>query len=361
MAVRGGAEKRSLLEQVGAAGDEGRGKVSASASSLSCGGRTPWHRTRPFATASATLGLLGLVFATLAVGTRGRGGDISGGLRSLDLSQPYLGALDCAGAFRVPKEGPSDRFSYTFVRLISFADFIYVLCVDCDKVTVPSLWRGKVRLVDGKKIDACVQDYNVDHWHRATFSHAVAIAHARTNHHNKVAIVEDDSRSDYTVNFSDSDYEEFKAVLANPAKWNFIRLGWRPYGMETNAQTGPNGGCPEQCKCVSTGARTCALQGPGCDLRSSDAYFITRGAYNDFIHRLKLGVVDFDVLQSFDKMMLVTPMLSYQEKLDISMESQRALQAMFKTKCVHGPIIDNVMGGRNGGGLTAPRKLSVRG
>jgi hypothetical protein len=101
-----------------------------------------------------------MAFGTLAAGTRGRGGLIAGSvfawgagaeagagggvLRSLDLAQPYLGALDCEGAFTVPAEGPSDRFSYTFIKLVSFADFIYVLCIDCDKVAVPSPWRGKV-------------------------------------------------------------------------------------------------------------------------------------------------------------------------------------------------------------------------
>jgi hypothetical protein len=61
---------------------------------------------------------------------------------------------------------------------------------------------------------------------------------------------------------------------------------------------------------------------------------VGRSAYNSYIHRLQLGVVDFDVLQSFDKMVLVNPMVSYQEKLDITMDSQRDLQAAFRHKCV---------------------------
>ena len=31
-------------------------------------------------------------------------------------------------------------------------------------------------------------------------------------------------------------------------------------------------------------------------MRSSDAYFITRGTYEDYVHRLQQGVVDFDVV-----------------------------------------------------------------
>jgi hypothetical protein len=50
-----------------------------------------------------------------------------------------------------------------------------------------------------------------------------------------------------------------------------------------------------------------------------------RARYTLALHK---GVVDFDVLQTFDKMTLVNPMLSYQEKLDITMESQRNLQSV---------------------------------
>ena len=32
--------------------------------------------------------------------------------------------------------------------------------------------------------------------------------------------------------------------------------------------------------------------------RSADAYFINRRAYNDYVHRLQQGVVDYDVLPS---------------------------------------------------------------
>jgi len=277
-------------------------------------------------------------------------------LKALELSQPYLGAMECEGAFTVPTEGPSDRFSYTFVRLVSEADFVYLLCVDCGRIAVPSAWRGKVLLVDGLKIDECVQDFNVDHWHRASFSHAVAVAHARGRGYGNVAIVEDDSRSDFTVVFSDSDYEQFNKLLRSPGEWNFIRLGWRPYRLEEHPE---DEACPAECKCARSSSRTCVISGggdAGCDIRSSDAYFITRGAYDDFVNRLQDGVVDFNVLQTFDKMTLLTPQLSYQEKLDISMESQRNLQASFNSKCVHDPILDNANGAASG--LTAPYELN---
>jgi hypothetical protein len=68
----------------------------------------------------------------------------------------------------------------------------------------------------------------------------------------------------------------------------------------------------------------------------------------------KFNLYRYNVLQSFDKMMLVNPMVSYQEKLDISMDSQRTLQASFKSSCVHDPIIDSATGA-----LTAPRQLNV--
>ena len=227
------------------------------------------------------------------------------------------------------------------------AEQVYVLCVDCGEVSVPSSWRDKVLLVDGKRIDDCVKDHHMDHWHRATFSHAIAVSHARARGFGNVAVVEDDARSDFTVVFSDADYEDFATLLRQPARWNFIRLGWRPYALETAI----GDGCPRQCRCEEVvGARTCAIAGSGCDLRSSDAYLVARGAYNSYIHRLQLGVVDFDVLQSFDKMVLVNPMVSYQEKLDITMDSQRDLQAAFRHKCVGVgpssalPVLDGIRG-----------------
>jgi len=317
------SETSSLLER-----GETRVTEKDAAGSSSERGWASGMRRRPLVTAAALLALLGVVFVA-AVGPIGPWGEAR--KLSPDVTQPYLGLPGCKSAFTVPAEGPSDKYSPTFEKLVSMADQVYVLCVDCAEVSVPSAWRDKVLLVDGKRIDDCVEDHHMDHWHRATFSHAIAVSHARARGFGNVAIVEDDARSDFTVVFSDADYEDFATLLKQPGSWNFIRLGWRPYALETSI----GDGCPRQCRCTEVvGARTCAVESSGCDLRSSDAYLVGRSAYNSYIHRLQLGVVDFDVLQSFDKMVLVNPMVSYQEKLDITMDSQRDLQAAFRHKCV---------------------------
>jgi hypothetical protein len=49
---------------------------------------------------------------------------------------------------------------------------------------------------------------------------------------------------------------EFSKLLKSSAQWNFIRLGWRPYGMAAPKEDA----CPDACKCASTGSRTCVLQ-----------------------------------------------------------------------------------------------------
>ena len=267
------------------------------------------------------------MFAMFAVGS-----DVvrSANASDADLDLALLGALECDRAFTVPFERANNRYSYTFTKVMSMADFIYVLCVDCERIRVPTAWRKKVLLVDGKVIDKCVQDYALDHWHRATFSHAMAVAHARSKGYEVAAIVEDDARSDFTLQFTDQDYDSFRATLETPKLWNFIRLGWRPFELEQNGELD----CPDHCQCEKVDERMCVMVAPGCDLRSSDSYFVHRGAYNDYIHRLQQGVVDFDVMQSFPKMMLVSPMISYQEKLDITMDAQRDLQALFKKKCM---------------------------
>ena len=333
----GPCETSSLLER-------GERVTEKDAAGSSESGWAPGMRRRPLMTAAALLALLGVVFLA-AVGPIGPWGETRG--LSPDVTQPYLGLPGCKSAFTVPAEGPSDKYSPTFEKLVSMAEQVYVLCVDCGEVSVPSSWRDKVLLVDGKRIDDCVKDHHMDHWHRATFSHAIAVSHARARGFGNVAVVEDDARSDFTVVFSDADYEDFATLLKQPARGNFIRLGWRPYALETAI----GDGCPRQCRCEEVvGARTCAIAGSGCDLRSSDAYLVARGAYNSYIHRLQLGVVDFDVLQSFDKMVLVNPMVSYQEKLDITMDSQRDLQAAFRHKCVGVgpssalPVLDGIRG-----------------
>ena len=267
---------------------------------------------------------------------------------SPDVTQPYLGLPGCKSAFTVPAEGPSDKYSPTFEKLVSMAEQVYVLCVDCGEVSVPSSWRDKVLLVDGKRIDDCVKDHHMDHWHRATFSHAIAVSHARARGFGNVAVVEDDARSDFTVVFSDADYEDFATLLRQPARWNFIRLGWRPYALETAI----GDGCPSSVP-VRGGRGGPDVRHRGQRLRLAvqrRVPGVQGGVYNSYIHRLQLGVVDFDVLQSFDKMVLVNPMVSYQEKLDITMDSQRDLQAAFRHKCVGVgpssalPVLDGVRG-----------------
>lgn len=254
----------------------------------------------------------------------------------------------CPKAFATPAEAPSDRHSYTFQKLVSFADFVYLLCVDCERITAPAAWRGKVRLVDGRAIDDCMADHDLDHWHRATFSHAVAVADARQRGFAKVAVIEDDSRSDFTVVYGDAEYAAFSALVNDPDEWNFVRLGWRPFAVEGAAAADPNAAaCPEKCGCDRTSAKTCEVMEGGCDVRSSDAYFINRRAYNDYVHRLQQGVVDYDVLPSFPRMHLASPMLSYQEKLDITMDAQRDLSQKFTRVCGRG-VAKTVGGGGTG-------------
>jgi hypothetical protein len=347
--------------------------------------------------------------------TTGRPGDL-----------PLLGALQCDNAFSVPPEASSDRFSWPFVSLANFADQIYLLCVECENVVAPEAWRGKVLLVNGRVIDECVKDTDLDHWHRASFSHAVAVTHANEHGHDVVAVIEDDARSDFTVKFSDHEYEnlqrlirpdkprlgapglngvigspglngvtgslddvngmnadlvqgiaspedleqvrgvpyEKKAMNASPMEekkwtWSFVRFGYRPFAIESeeiDAAFGIDaanvGGeekkvdgtekkpttCPSQCRCERTSQNTCLVRNAGCDLRSSEAYLVNRNAFADFTHRLQGGVVDYDVLQSFQNMMVVTPMVSYQEKLDISMDNQRDLQERFGKLCARGEV-----------------------
>ena len=123
-----------------------------------------------------------------------------------------------------------------------------MLCMECDGIVAPSAWRGKVLLVNGKIIDECVKDGDLDHWHRASFSHAVAVAHAALRGRDVVAVIEDDARSDFTVSFDDDEFERLRQLVrpdltrarvssndgvdthapmdaAHAWSWNFLRFG----------------------------------------------------------------------------------------------------------------------------------------
>ena len=139
-----------------------------------------------------------------------------------------------------------------------------------------------------------------------------------------VAVIEDDARSDFTVSFDDDEFERLRQLVrpdltrarvssndgvdthapmdaAHAWSWNFLRFGYRPYQMEEAAAAGAHAeACPERCACERTSAHSCLISQSGCDLRSSEAYLINRGAFADFTHRLQ-GVVDYGVLQSFPR------------------------------------------------------------
>ena len=222
-------------------------------------------------TGGGALALLGVVFLA-AVGPIGPWGETRG--LSPDVTQPYLGLPGCKSAFTVPAEDPATSTRPRSRSWSAWPNRFTSSAWTAGRSRCRARGGTKVLLVDGKRIDDCVKDHHMDHWHRATFSHAIAVSHARARGFGNVAVVEDDARSDFTVVFSDADYEDFATLLRQPARWNFIRLGWRPYALETAI----GDGCPRRCRCEEVvGARTCAIAGSGCDLRSSDAYLVSRG------------------------------------------------------------------------------------
>ena len=78
-----------------------------------------------------------------------------------------LGAWgDCPCAFRAPKVGPRDDWSFSYQRILALADTVYVVCVRCDEITVPAALAGKTLLVDGRVFDECDQadKYGLDHY-----------------------------------------------------------------------------------------------------------------------------------------------------------------------------------------------------
>ncbi len=257
-----------------------------------------------------------------------------------------LGAWgDCPRAFRQPTVGPRDDWSSSYQQVLQLADTIYVLCVRCEDFTVPAKLAKNTLLVDGKVFDECDQAdrYGLDHYKRASLSHAAAMADALNKNLNKVAVVEEDS---VTPKFNTDEHggaplgEVDLFAFAQALKgddWSFARLGWRQYTLEIN----PESSCPQQCACQMVGAKLCFVAGSGCDLRSSDSYIVSERYFKWTLDQLiQGGTVDYDVLPRAPGTLLSLPILSAQRTLDIPVEHQQAVSELFMSKCLTGEVPD---------------------
>ena len=255
-----------------------------------------------------------------------------------------LGAWgDCPRAFRKPRVGVKRDWSAAYTQALSLAEQVYVLCVRCDTFVVPEALGGKTILVDGRVFDECDQadKYGLDHYKRASLSHAAAVADAVNKKFKSVAVVEEDSvtpmkGAGFDAPLSATDAFALKKALAAD-DWSFARLGWRQYTLEI----APQSECPPQCSCAMRGEKLCFVAGSGCDLRSSDSYIISHRYFRWTLDQLiQGGTIDYDVLPRAPGTLLALPIFSAQKTLDTPVEHQAAVSELFMNRCLFGEVPD---------------------
>ena len=255
-----------------------------------------------------------------------------------------LGAWgDCPRAFRRSRVGVKRDWSAAYVQALALAEQVYVLCVRCDAFVVPEALAGKTLLVDGRVFDECDQadKYGLDHYKRASLSHAAAVADAVNKKFKSVAVVEEDSvtpmkGAGFDAPLSATDAFALKKALAAD-DWSFARLGWRQYTLEI----APQSECPTQCSCAMRGEKLCFVAGSGCDLRSSDSYIISHRYFRWTLDQLiQGGTIDYDVLPRAPGTLLALPIFSAQKTLDTPVEHQAAVSELFMNRCLFGEVPD---------------------
>lgn len=234
-------------------------------------------------------------------------------------------------------------FSDTLSQMLLDIDHIFVLSYYSCKTTLPPAFSGRATCVVGRKLDACApQAYirgSYTHAMKVSFMHATVLYLAQRYRYEHIAVLEDDVviRHDaLSVNL----VREFRALLKSNA-WSIVRFGFRPYFLEESSREK----CPSKCRCEikkHIGAQFCELSRAGCDMRSSDFYMIRKRYYESLqsqILDLKQAnskrIIDTHPMRQFAKQWLLLPQISIQTKLDIPIDAQIGLSALYVKKCVY--------------------------
>ena len=216
--------------------------------------------------------------------------------------------------------------------IIGLADAVYVLCAHewCRTLCIPKMWESKVRLVNGVKVDRCLDmPKTMSHFRRATVSHGAIVAHAKQNNFANVAVVEADAKfidPDPTENPKYDAAATVKSVarlLSNVAQeseaaFTILRVGYRAWEYETGKVACPHGcGCRYSTDSLDINGPYCVITRAQCDLRGSHAYVISRDSYSLLLEpvlskKAKNKVIDFNVFQRFPQQVILTPMLAAQ-------------------------------------------------
>jgi len=286
--------------------------------------------------------------AGVAKGTEATLGFARLGATRADCPEAYIDASDAGGA--IPELGGHlpegfSKFSAHAIRIALMADHIYILCTECSG-GIPAAWRGKASYVHGFKIDECLQTKGVNHWLKASFSHAHALMDALKKKYSVVAIVEEDSITrDVAVGEGETqseivwrDISQIQQVMDDVPAWQTVRVGYRPMFVdrpwESTSKVLAGEKCPVECACDKITDFACVMRRAGCDMRSSDFYLVKDTSMHSIIESIYNGhTVDCEALKNVQNQVFITPQLSYQSHLDLGLEKQIRYSQSFVDAC----------------------------
>ena len=260
-------------------------------------------------------------------------------------SRAFRNAIVECKKFTHPVELNANRkyFPETLSKMLLEIDHIFVLSIDSCKTALPRAFSGRATCVVGRKLDMCAPRAYIrgsyTHAMKVSFMHAAVLYLAQTSRYERIAVLEDDVIIRHNA-LSANLVREFRALLKSNA-WSVVRFGFRPYFLEESSREH----CPLKCRCEiqkHVSEQFCELSRAGCDIRSSDFYVIRKQHYEPL--RLKIldrtranskRIVDTHPMRQFARQWLFLPQISIQTKLDIPVDYQIGLGALYVKKCVY--------------------------
>jgi len=260
-------------------------------------------------------------------------------------SRAFREAISECRNFTQPLELDADRkyFPDTLSQMLLQIDHVFVLSFDSCKTTLSPAFSGRATCVVGRKLDVCAPRAYIrgpyTHAVKVSFMHATVLHLAQKSLYEHIVVLEDDAIIRHHA-LSANLVQEFRALLESNA-WSIVRFGFRPYFLEDSSRNH----CPLKCRCwikKRVSEQFCELSHAGCDMRSSDFYVIQKRYYEPMRSRIldlrqadSKRIVDMRPMRQFAKQWLLLPQISIQTKLDIPVDYQIGLGALYVKKCVH--------------------------
>ena len=259
------------------------------------------------------------------------------------VEQRFREAVDACQSFSRPL-GVSDNAPYAIqiLEALRSIDHVFILSLDACETKLPESFAGRATCIVGAKLDACAPNEFVRgpyaHAMKVSFMHAAVLYLAEKANFRHVALIEDDVVVRRGI-LSEDMLPDFGKILSSKT-WSMIRFGFRPYFLEKNSREP----CPHRCRCYikqELAHEFCKLPKAGCDMRSSDFYVIHKKSYAPLLSKIldikqpnSKRIIDTAPMRSLANQWLLLPVTSIQRKLDIPIDYQIGLGAIYVKKCV---------------------------